>query len=68
MRGDDEAAGRESAAARPRHLQPVAGEQGRLLGAPVPLEAQREMNAVDARQAKKPPGQPSRVLAHLDGR
>ncbi|MFH8939505.1 hypothetical protein [Streptomyces griseosporeus] len=53
MRGDDEAAGRGSAAARARHLQPVAGEQGRLLGAPVPLEAQREMNAAEARQAKK---------------
>ncbi|MCC3655848.1 hypothetical protein LIX60_31185 [Streptomyces sp. S07_1.15] len=53
MRGDDEAAGQGSAVARARHLQPVAGEQGRLLGGPVPLKAQREMNAVDAQQAKK---------------
>ncbi|MFJ8787024.1 hypothetical protein [Streptomyces sp. NPDC102476] len=53
MRGDDEAAGRGSAATRARHLQPVVGEQGLLLGAPVPLEAQREMNPVEARQAKK---------------
>ncbi|MBQ0867408.1 hypothetical protein [Streptomyces sp. RK75] len=53
MRGDDEAAGLRSAAARARHLQPALREQERLLGEPVPLEAQREMNAIDARQAKK---------------
>lgn len=52
MKGDDEVADQGSAAARARHLQPV-GEKGRLLGAPVPLEAQREMNAGDARQAKR---------------
>ncbi|MGX1913529.1 hypothetical protein ACWIID_32520 [Streptomyces phaeochromogenes] len=53
MRGDDEAADQESAAPLARHLQPVVGEQGRLLGAPVPLEAQHEMNAVDTRRARK---------------
>ncbi|WP_217235545.1 hypothetical protein [Streptomyces sp. AC555_RSS877] len=53
MRGDAEEAGRGAAAARARHLQPVVGKQGQFLGAPVPLEAQREMKAVDARQAKK---------------
>ncbi|MFK4106707.1 hypothetical protein ACI2L1_43015 [Streptomyces sp. NPDC019531] len=53
MTGDDEAADEESAASCAQHLQPVVGEQVWLLGAPVPLEAQDEMSAVDAGRSRK---------------